>query len=234
MTDIAQGLPPDGGERAATTSSTTSAGQTAKQATSQVAASAAEQGRQVLAETGYQARNLMRQARSEVTGQASVQKKRAVEGLYAFGDELGKLANRSEGAGPATQLVQHASNRVGNAARWLDEREPGQVVDEVKAYARRNPGLFLLGAAVLGTLAGRLTRNIVQEHQDQHPDDERAVGVASPPNMPTTPGVMPATGGYPAQSPGYPGGGATGMPAGQQPPMPPMSGTGPVEGGVRP
>ncbi|MEK8109106.1 phage holin family protein [Micromonospora sp. M12] len=46
------------------------------------------------------------------------------------------------------------------AAGWLDEREPGEVLDEVRTYARRNPGTFLAGAAVAGLLVGRLTRGL--------------------------------------------------------------------------
>jgi hypothetical protein len=232
MSNIAQGPPSDAGGRAGTAGPMTGSGQTTRQATEQVTASATEQGRQVMAEAGYQARGLMHQARSEVSGQAGVQKKRAVEGLYAFGDELGKLADRSEHSGPATQLAQHASTKVGQAARWLDEREPGQVVDEVKAYARRNPGMFLLGAAVLGALAGRLTRNLVQEHHDQDEwTNDRAVASVPPPpgSYPTQPTApfppQPGTG-YPTQpttsyppANAYPASGSAAVPGAQPPPM---------------
>ena len=260
MTEFGQNPPSDATGRAQIPESTTGGGLTANQAAGHVAASATEQGRQVMAEAGYQARNLMHQARSEVTGQAGVQKKRAVEGLYAFGDELGKLAERSDRSGPATHLVNEASNRVGRAARWLDEREPGEVVAEVKAYARRNPGTFLLGAAVLGALAGRLTRGLMQEHEDRPAGDEvaddRAVGIATPPasayrtqptpGYPTAPAPAypaPPTPEYPAPpapayptqpTPGYPAQPTTPYPATGMPATPGMPGGQPPMGGPGP
>ena len=40
----------------------------------------------------------------------------------------------------------------------LDGREPSQILDDVRAFARRRPGAFLLGALAAGVVAGRITR----------------------------------------------------------------------------
>lgn len=48
----------------------------------------------------------------------------------------------------------------------LQNREPAELLDEVRSFARRKPGLFLLGAAAAGVLAGRLTRGIQAAHSD--------------------------------------------------------------------
>ena len=46
-------------------------------------------------------------------------------------------------------------------AGWLDQRDPGELLDEVRGIARRKPGTFLLGALAAGVVAGRLTRGAV-------------------------------------------------------------------------
>ncbi|MFJ6166027.1 hypothetical protein ACIQH6_13010 [Micromonospora orduensis] len=135
-------------------------GHQATQAGGQVAQTAAAQGGQVAAEARRQAQQLTGQATGQLREQAQTQQKRAAEGLRDLGRELGSMAERDGDSG----LGGHAVRRVGDAAQqaagWLDEREPGEVLDEVRTYARRHPGTFLVGAAVAGLLVGRLTRGL--------------------------------------------------------------------------
>lgn len=145
---------------------TKAVGQSAAQAGSTVVDSAKEQGQQVAAEAKRQVGNVYQQARSQVSEQAGAQQKKAVDGLYALGDEVGKMAEQGGQSGPATQLARQASDKIRETAQWLEGREPGHVLDEVKRYARRNPGTFLLGAAVLGLVAGRLTKNLTGDDDD--------------------------------------------------------------------
>jgi len=70
------------------------------------------------------------------------------------------MADQCGRQGTATDLVHHASDRVQRVADWLEWREPGQVVEEVRDFARRHPGTFLSGATMAGVLAARLTRNM--------------------------------------------------------------------------
>ncbi|MFY1691914.1 hypothetical protein [Plantactinospora sp. WMMB782] len=123
-----------------------------------LAHNAADRGRDVATEAGRQANELMGQASAQLKQQAGAQQERAASGLRALGDELRAMSERSERPGVGTDLVRHAADRIQQAAGWLDQREPGMVLDDVRDYARRNPGLFLAGAAVAGVLAGRLTR----------------------------------------------------------------------------
>jgi len=48
----------------------------------------------------------------------------------------------------------------------LQNREPADLLEEVRSFARRKPGLFLLGAAAAGVLAGRLTSGVKAAHTD--------------------------------------------------------------------
>lgn len=135
-------------------------GHEAQQAAGQVAHQAANQGNQVMTEGRHQARNLASQASAQLREQAGTQQKRAADRLRAFGTELGSMANKTDQHGIASDMVQRASDAAQQAAGWLEEREPGALVDEVRDYARRRPGAFLAGAVVAGLVVGRLTRGL--------------------------------------------------------------------------
>lgn len=53
---------------------------------------------------------------------------------------------------------------IEDVASRLQDREPGELLDEVRRFARRKPGMFLLGAAAGGVLAGRLTSGMSAAH----------------------------------------------------------------------
>jgi hypothetical protein len=171
MTDISTSQPPPGGTQESTSPSMTEQARTAAQSAahggSDVLDSAKEQGRQVVVETGRQARDLYGQVRSQVSDQANTQQKRAVGSLYALGDEINRMAEQGGQSGPATEIARQAGDKINQAAQWLEGKEPGHVLDEVKSFARRNPGAFLVGAAVLGVLAGRLSKNLIPESDDE-------------------------------------------------------------------
>ncbi len=173
----------------------------AKQQASEVAGGAADAGKhvagvtqdqaqQVAGEAKNQAKDLLNQTRGELTDQAATQQKRVASGLRALGDELGSMAQSSDNPGLATDLVRQASDRTSSIASWLDNREPGHVLDEVTGFARRRPGAFLALAAGAGLLAGRLGRGVLADSKDdsgsgagqsatQAPMDERRVVPAS-------------------------------------------------------
>ena len=134
-------------------------GQSAKQATGQVASITTEQARQVADETRRQAKDLIGQAGSQVSEQAGAQKEKAVGGLRSLSDELRSLAegNGAQG-GMVGDIARQAADKAQDFAGWLDQRDPGSLVEEIRQLARRRPGAFLLGAAIAGVAAGRLTR----------------------------------------------------------------------------
>jgi hypothetical protein len=146
-------------------------GQTAAQAGSQVASTAADQAKQVAQETQRQAKDLLDQGRTQVKDQVVSQQQKAGQSLSSLAQELRALADgSSEGApGPARDLLQQASSSVENFASMLQNREPAELLDEVRNFARRKPGLFLLGAAAAGVLAGRLTSGVQAAHSSSSP-----------------------------------------------------------------
>lgn len=138
----------------------TEVGRGATQASKQVAQQAAGQGKQVAAEAGRQTRDLVGEASAQVRQQAEAQQKRVAEGLHALGTQLRSMGSKSEQEGVAKEVVCRASDAAEQAAGWLERREPGDLVTEVRDYARQHPGTFLAGAAVAGLIVGRLTRSL--------------------------------------------------------------------------
>ncbi|MEK6440736.1 hypothetical protein [Pseudonocardia sp. T1-2H] len=141
-------------------------GQTAADAGRQVAETAADQAAQVAEEARRQAGDLFAQAREQAVEQARNGQHKASESLRSLASELHQMAEGGDRSGPAADLAEQAAKRVDEAARWLDNREPGDLVEEFRGLARRRPGAFLLGAAAAGLLVGRLTRGAIDANRD--------------------------------------------------------------------
>ncbi|MGM1030696.1 MAG: hypothetical protein ACQEWM_12630 [Actinomycetota bacterium] len=143
---------------------------TAKDAGRHVADTAKDEARQVAGEAKHQARKLLDETMHEVRGQAKNQQGRAAEGIRTFSDELRGMADgTSDGtqSGMASQLVNEVAQRASTAAQWLENREPADLLDEVKSFARRRPGTFIAIAGVAGLVVGRLVSGVVGEAKDE-------------------------------------------------------------------
>lgn len=128
--------------------------------TSDVASHAAEETMQVVDQAKNQAMDLLMQSRSQLAEQANTQQQRLAQGLRSLGEELSEMAGGSSSSGLAGQAATQLSSRVSQAADFLEQRDVSGVVDELSNYARRRPGVFLLGSTLLGVVAGRVTRGL--------------------------------------------------------------------------
>jgi F0F1-type ATP synthase membrane subunit b/b' len=150
---------------------------TAAQAGSQVASTAADQAKQVTQETKRQAQDLVAQARQQLQEQARTGQQKAGQGLNDIAQQLRTMVQGGESpSGPAADLVAQAGDKVEQLATWIQDREPGDLVVELRNFARRKPGVFLLGAAVAGVVAGRLTTGVVAAHKDESSSGTTATG----------------------------------------------------------
>jgi hypothetical protein len=154
---------------------------------------------QVAQEVKLNARELLTQTKGELADQAAIQQQRVADGLRSVSDELSTMAGASQGGGVATDLVRQAAERSSSVASWLESRDPGSLLDEVKGFARRRPGAFLLLAAGAGVLAGRLGRGLAENASDGHSDSmagapDAGVPAASAPGAPAA-GSYAGTGG---------------------------------------
>jgi hypothetical protein len=176
-------------------------GQTAAQAGGQVAQTTKEQAQNVVGEAKQQARDLVGEARAQARDQAGTQKGRAVSGLRSLAGELDDMAQQGGQSGIATEVARQVAQRAHGLADHLDRHEPAELLDQVRSYARRRPVAFLAGAAVLGVLAGRMTRGLTS-NDDSGP--RQLTGGTTTPEYPAGYGTdYPAGSGY-QTAPVYP------------------------------
>jgi ElaB/YqjD/DUF883 family membrane-anchored ribosome-binding protein len=170
MTDT---YPPDSGHSGTVDTAKEQAGQltdSAKASATEVAQSARSAATDVAGEAKRQAKDLLHESRAELVEQAGVQQQRVAAGLRSLGEELGGMARSSEQPGIAADLVSQAASRADSVASWLDARDPGSLLSEVKDFARRSPGTFIGLAAIAGVVAGRLTKNLAADAKDSAAD----------------------------------------------------------------
>ncbi|GEP40572.1 hypothetical protein NPS01_42350 [Nocardioides psychrotolerans] len=149
-----------------------------------VAAVAKDEVRAVAAEAASQARGLADDAISQVTDQLDeqtrTQRDRLVETLHTLSDDLDQMASSSQAPGLAADLTREVADRARTIGSHLDGRDPAELLENVRSFARRRPGTFLLGALVLGVVAGRVVRGA----KDAGATQSSAPAV---PPVPTTP-----------------------------------------------
>ena len=115
---------------------------------------------------------------------------------------------------------------VDDFAHKLQTRDPAELLDEVRSFARRKPGIFLLGAAAAGIVAGRLTSGVKAAHTDSGPSGTSGYRAQSN-YVDPTPSYADTTSTYTGTSASY-------STAGSAPLPPPPYGTVPPEGSVVP
>lgn len=141
----------------------------AKDSAQQVAAVAGDRAGDVKDEAIAQTKHVYHQARGQLADHATTQLQQASTGLHDLADELERMAGFG-GSGVGTSLVSEAAARAHDAAAFLDGRRVEDVLEDVRRFARRRPGAFLLGAAGLGLLAGRLARGAKDAGNDNKAD----------------------------------------------------------------
>lgn len=182
---------------------------TAKAEGQRVASTAAEEGqhvaavakgeaKQVAGEAKQQAMGLLDEARAQVEDQSRVQRDRLVTTLRSFTDDLDKMqAGEGAGSGMAADLVGQVSDGARALVDRIDGREPAALLDELRSFARRRPGAFLLGALAAGVVVGRVTRG-ARDAGSQ--DDAITVSAYDAPG-PTPPVSTTGLGTYPVADP---------------------------------
>jgi hypothetical protein len=113
--------------------------------------------------------------------------------LRSVGDDLENMASHSDG-GTASGLVREAADRARALSSRLDGREPRELLDDVRGFARRRPGTFLLGALVAGVVAGRLTRGAKDSGSGTNPSTGTSAGTGTGADVWSSPaaGSLPA------------------------------------------
>jgi uncharacterized protein YjbJ (UPF0337 family) len=135
---------------------------TAASAAGDVAGTAKQQAGQVAGEAVNQARQLADQARGEASAQLSTAADKLGDLIRSFATEIRDLSQGN--ADSSGKVAGLASQLAGQGERWADqvaELGPEGLLREVRSFAARKPGTFLLGALAAGVATGRLVRGAV-------------------------------------------------------------------------
>jgi hypothetical protein len=86
------------------------------------------------------------------------------------------MADKSDQSGLGAEMVRQVAERGHSLADYLELREPGDLIDDLRNWARRRPGGFLAGSALAGVVAGRLTRGVkdASSAEEESPSQVRA------------------------------------------------------------
>lgn len=144
-------------------------GATAVDAGRRVTSTTKDEASKVASDAAGQAKELYGQATAQLSEQAGKQQKNAASTLRTFGGDLRDMHQQQDGGGLAAELVQTLSQRAERIADWLEDREPAQVLDEVKQFAARRPGLFIGMAAFAGIVAARATKALTADAKPAEP-----------------------------------------------------------------
>jgi len=126
---------------------------------SQVAGEAKEHARRLTQDALGQAQGLAQQARGEAMGRADEGTRKAAGSLRTLSTQFRALSEgRPHEAGPLGDLTRSATDQLSSFAQRLDEGGVENLMQDVRRFARRRPGMFLLACAGAGFVAGRVAR----------------------------------------------------------------------------
>lgn len=152
----------------------------AQDATREVTDTARQEARQVTDEALGQAKSLASSAQDELNSQASTQQKRLAEQSRTVTDDLQRI---SRGEQPESdmvnQFVSMLADRAEKFTTQLETKEPADLLKDVRRFAARRPSTFLAIAAGVGLVAGRFTRGLSDNDDDQQQSSNRKVSGAA-------------------------------------------------------
>ena len=133
---------------------------TAKQDVRELAGTVRSQAEQVKGELAGQASGMLAETQGQVQAQADMQASRLASALFQVGSQAVALSQgRPEQAGPLVDYAEQAASWLDDQASYIEERGLEGLATDVVDFARRRPGVFLAGAAVVGFGVGRLLRS---------------------------------------------------------------------------
>lgn len=127
---------------------------------------AKDQAAAVKDEVTDQAKDLLSQLKTDINvGQITSDLGQQVQGRAAstvrsLSDEINALARGEKPESDYVKnLLSNVNQQVQSVASSLEDKQPGDLVDDVRRFAARRPGAFLAAALGVGLLAGRATRS---------------------------------------------------------------------------
>ena len=134
-------------------------GQVAASAATDVAGTAKQQAGHVAGEAVNQLRSLTDDARNQASQQASNATEQLSTRVRSLAGEMRDLGQgKGDANGTIAGLVQQLADRGEQLADQISARGPGGLVQDLRSFAARKPGTFLLGALAAGVVTGRLVK----------------------------------------------------------------------------
>ena len=127
---------------------------------SQVAETATDQARDVMQQARTQAKSTARKVEHDLRTRANEEASKFAQTLQNASSQLDSMAQSAGEDSLASNLVREGAQATRRLASHIDEGGLDRVMADVRSWARRNPGGFLLGAAFAGFVAGRVARNL--------------------------------------------------------------------------
>lgn len=112
----------------------------------EVAGTAKEQAGNVAGEATAQARDFVDELREQLQDQADVQTRRLADNVRKLSDELRVMGDSGGRESSAAGVVRQMADGGHKVAARLEERGPDGLLGDLRAFARRRPGVFLAGA----------------------------------------------------------------------------------------
>ena len=135
------------------------------QAGQQVTEQAKQQSQQLAQQARQQASELANRGTEQAKNQLASQKHSASQRLTPVQSALRETGHqlRNQGQGPVADYVERAADQVERFSIYLRETEVDEIMDEVRGFARRRPGLFVGSAAAIGFFATRFLKSSSEE-----------------------------------------------------------------------
>ena len=134
-------------------------GQAAASAASDVAGTAQQQAGQVAGEAVNQLKSLTDEAKKQAAQQASGATDRLSEAVRSLANEVRDLGQgKADGSGTVAGLAAQLADKGEQLADYVSSQGPNGLVQELRMFAARKPGTFLLGALAAGVATGRLVK----------------------------------------------------------------------------
>ena len=145
------------GSTGGTTGTSTQVDQATEQ-TKQHTQQLAQQARQ-------QASNLASRTTEQAKSQLANQKHNASQRLTPLQSALRETAQqlRNQGQGQVGDYAEKAADQVERFSTYLRQTEVDEIMEEVRGFGRRRPGLFLGSAAAIGFFATRFLKSSSEE-----------------------------------------------------------------------
>jgi len=169
---------------------------TAREQAGVVTSTAKDEAASVMHDAKSQGRRLANQSRDQLRQTANEQGQRLAATLRDLGSQLDGMASGTTApTGMLADVTEQAASSARQLAGTLNDKGVQGVVDDVKRFARRRPGVFIAGAVAAGIVTGRLIRSLdtgavmdaAKPSTDADQESSGNADLASLPNGPTAP-----------------------------------------------